>query len=250
MAAEGLGLAASVAGLLSLGLQITGGIIKYLDAFESRQEELAYVRQQNDALTSTLLSIETASSSFQCQHPEFAAAVMQNIQSCQKELSAVEVLHIELADCDTSTWTMRLENKTKKLTYAFHRSKVQQLAQRLQRANEILQLTLTGLGLQQHEALGRLEKLLGKLQRQDERSQSKEILARRAAGKSAAPKELCDSIRAPKQSQSQRLPLDEPARLSQNRVVPPFQSSRFTSSMGRLDAPCSQGVLLGDIGTR
>lgn len=147
MAAESLGLAASVAGLLSLGLQVTGNIINYLDAFEDRQEELAYVEKQNNSLASSLLAIKTASSSFQDQHQESTTAVTQNIQFCQEELRAVEKLRLELADCNTKAWTARLENKKKKLTYAFHRSKIQQLAQRLQQANEILQLTLSGLRL-------------------------------------------------------------------------------------------------------
>ncbi|XXH05703.1 hypothetical protein Hte_012138 [Hypoxylon texense] len=135
MAAESVGLAASVAGLLSLGLQITSGIVKYLDGFESRQEELGYVRQQNDAVKATLLAIETTSSGFQGQHPEFTAAVSQNIQSCKRELDVVKALHADLADCDRSTWTIRLENKKKKLTYAFHRPKLQQLAQEISSLN-------------------------------------------------------------------------------------------------------------------
>lgn len=147
MAAEGLSLAVSVAGLVSLGLQITGGIFKYLDAFEGRQEELAYIRQQNNPLTATLSAIGTVSSRFQGQHLVFTTAVTQNIQSCEKELNAVEVLRTELADCDSNTWKMRLENKKKMMTYAFHQSKAQQLARRLQQANKLLQLTLTGLGL-------------------------------------------------------------------------------------------------------
>ncbi|KAI1377172.1 hypothetical protein F4677DRAFT_415538 [Hypoxylon crocopeplum] len=323
MAAEGVGLAASVAGLLSLGLQITSGIVKYLDAFENRQEELAYVRQQNDALTATLLAIETASSDFQGQRPEFTAAVSQSIQSCETELNAAEALRVDLADCDRSTWTTRLENKKKKLTYAFHRSKVQQLAQRLQQANEVLQLALTGLGLeisrlntnkltaiesssqahaselllirsevavvgapvasirdqlpllqgsvdttahlvgviaheipesnqairqdvqryhestqlqfrQHQEALGKVEQLLKKLQRQGEQSQSKETLAARAAGKPAALKELCDSIQASKQSHRQSFQLDQTACRSQDKAVSPFRSSRLTSITGRV----------------
>lgn len=42
--AEALGLAASVAGLLSLGLQVTGGVARYLDVLENRQKELASVK--------------------------------------------------------------------------------------------------------------------------------------------------------------------------------------------------------------
>ncbi|KAK7747718.1 hypothetical protein SLS62_008965 [Diatrype stigma] len=147
MAAEGLGLAASVAGLVSLGLQLTGGIVKYLDAFESRQEDLINAKRQNDALMAGLLAIQTASSSFQGQHSQAIAAVIQNIQACETELTAAEALRVDLADCERSTWTMRLENQKKKMTYAFHRSKVQQLAQRLQQANGILQLSLAGLEL-------------------------------------------------------------------------------------------------------
>ena len=145
--AEAVGLTASVSGLFSLGLQVTGGIVKYLDAFESRQEELAYVRQHNDALKATLLAINTALLNFQNQSPELTAAVTQTVLSCKKELCAVEVLRVDLADGDGSTWTTRLKNKKKKFTYPFHRSKVQQLAQRLQQANEVLQLALHGLEL-------------------------------------------------------------------------------------------------------
>lgn len=147
MAAESVGLAASVAGLLSLGLQVSGGIIKYLDAFEDRQEELNHVRQQNESLASSLLAIEAASSSFQDQHQEASAAVLRNIQSCQNGFRALELLRLELADCETKTWTTRLENKTKRLTYAFHRSKIRQIEQRLQKANDCLHLALVGLRL-------------------------------------------------------------------------------------------------------
>ncbi|KAI2602715.1 hypothetical protein GGR54DRAFT_653579 [Hypoxylon sp. NC1633] len=148
MAVESLGLAASVAGLVSLGLQITSGIVKYIDAFEGRQEELAFLKQHNDALSATLSAIDASPSSFHGIRPEYISAVTQNVQSCKEELGAAEELRVDLADRDRSTGSMRLENTKRKLTYAFHRSKIQQLAQRLQQANDVLQLTLTGLGLE------------------------------------------------------------------------------------------------------
>lgn len=143
--AEAVGLAASVAGLVSLGLQVTGGIVTYLDALENRQDELASVKRQNDALSAALDIIQAATSRFQGQPHDHA--VQNNIQSCNAELQALEVLLAELANCDTSTWRQRLRSTRKKLSYAFDRSKVHQMAQRLHHANEVLQLTLTGLGL-------------------------------------------------------------------------------------------------------
>ncbi|KAK9420112.1 putative Fungal N-terminal domain-containing protein [Seiridium unicorne] len=150
MAAESLGLAASVGGLLSLGLQITGGIVKYLDALDRRQEELAHLRQQNDALTAILSALEIISSRLQVQGQSLVltTTVAQHIQSCKDGLTAVETLRVDLTDGDTRIWTMRLENKRKRLTYAFNEPKVQQLTQRLQHTNGLLQLALTGLGLE------------------------------------------------------------------------------------------------------
>ncbi|KAK8140111.1 hypothetical protein PG984_000177 [Apiospora sp. TS-2023a] len=147
MAAESVGLAASIAGLVSLGLQITGGIATYLDALESRRDELASVKRQNEALAAALDTIKAATPHNSFQGHQHDAAIENNTQSCKAELQAVEELLATLADCDTTTWRQRLKNKKKKLTYAFNRPKVQQIVQRLHSANSILQLTLAGLGL-------------------------------------------------------------------------------------------------------
>ncbi|KAK7959814.1 uncharacterized protein PG986_004668 [Apiospora aurea] len=104
MAAESVGLAASVAGLVSLGLQITGGIASYLDALESRRDELTSVRRQNDALAAALDTIKTATSHNSFQGQQHVSATERNTQCCKAELQAIEELLAELADCDTTTW--------------------------------------------------------------------------------------------------------------------------------------------------
>ncbi|KAK7968908.1 hypothetical protein PG988_007981 [Apiospora saccharicola] len=146
MAAE-VGLAASIAGLLSLGLQITGGIAIYLDALESRRDELESLKRQNDALAAALDTINAATSHPSFQGHQHDSAIEKNTQCCKAELQAVEELLAALADCNAATWRQRLKNEKRKLTYAFNRPKVQRIVQRLQNANGILQLTLSGLGL-------------------------------------------------------------------------------------------------------
>ncbi|KAK8083886.1 hypothetical protein PG996_002667 [Apiospora saccharicola] len=153
MAAESVGLAASIAGLVSLGLQITGGIANYLDALESREEELASVRRQNDALAAALDTIKAATSHNSVHGQQHDSAIEKNIQCCKAELQAVEELLAALADCNTTTWRQRLKNERRKLTYSFNRPKVQRIVQRLQNANGILQLTLCGLGLESLAAI-------------------------------------------------------------------------------------------------
>ncbi|KAG8161246.1 hypothetical protein KVR01_009510 [Diaporthe batatas] len=144
MVAESVGLAASVAGLVSLGLQVTGGIVKYLDAFESRQDDLAFVKQQNEALRTSLQAIEeyvVAPGS----SPEVAAAVSGSMQSFEGALDRIEKLYPELVDSGGKSWTSRLDNRRKRFTYPFNRSKVQQLGQQLEKARGTLQLTLNAL---------------------------------------------------------------------------------------------------------
>ncbi|KAK1500435.1 hypothetical protein CABS01_10159 [Colletotrichum abscissum] len=151
MAAESVGLAASAAGLLSLGLQITGGIVKMpiwgMDAFEGRDEELRNVKNQNANLGATLHAIKTVLAGLQGQSPAVAAAVDQNIRSCEEDLRALEALCIELSDHAGSSWTNRLENKKKKVTFAFHRPKLRDLELQLQKAHGALQLIQGSLGL-------------------------------------------------------------------------------------------------------
>lgn len=83
---------------------------------------------------------------------------------------------------------------------------------------------------QQQEALEGFQKLLEKIQRQHERSQSKETLIARAAGKPAALKELCDIIRAPKQSNTHAFTLDQTTLRSQSMTVAPLQNSQSRSA--------------------
>ncbi|KAH9232736.1 hypothetical protein K456DRAFT_397288 [Colletotrichum gloeosporioides 23] len=128
MAAESVGLAASVAGLLSLGLQVTEGIVKYVDAFDCRQEDLAWAKLRNDSLRTTMRAIEASLPSLRNQHQEYVEAAIQNIEACKEKLRFVESLRLELIDSTTSTSKLRLETGKKRLMYPFRRPKLQQLA--------------------------------------------------------------------------------------------------------------------------
>ncbi|KAK0368494.1 hypothetical protein CLIM01_14151 [Colletotrichum limetticola] len=119
-----------------------------MDAFEGRGEELRNVKKQNDNLAVTLCAMKTVLAGLQGQSPAVAAAVNQNIRSCEEDLSAIESLCIELSDRAGSTWMNHLENKKKKVTFAFHRPKLRDLELQLQKAHGALQLIQGSLGLE------------------------------------------------------------------------------------------------------
>lgn len=142
-----MALAASVAGLVSLGLQITGGIVKYVDAIKSRREELEFVRYQTETLEGTLRAFEASKTSPLGQFSEIDAAAAGSLQLVFVELRGIKALHDELADHGGRSLASRLENKKKRFTYAFKQTKIQELGQRLEKATNALQLAMSVMGL-------------------------------------------------------------------------------------------------------
>ncbi|KXX81100.1 hypothetical protein MMYC01_204118 [Madurella mycetomatis] len=138
------------AGLVSLGIQVSSGITKYLDALDCRGQDIASVRQQNKALEKSLafISATLAQPSNQPEH-DGSAVLRECLESCNMELKALNSLVADLADSGESTAGMRgrIKNQRKKLLYPFNRPKLEQLDRRLCRANQTLQLPLQTLSV-------------------------------------------------------------------------------------------------------
>ncbi|RBA12698.1 hypothetical protein FPRO05_04148 [Fusarium proliferatum] len=144
----------SVAGLalavVSLGLQVTGGITDYFDSLKSRDQDIASIIQQNDTLKKTLQVIESSISRFQNDHRTATEALRQFLDSSNDELKVLEGMVATLTTDDQGSSTGRrtkARNKGKKLLYPFHRPKLEQMATKLHHINATLQLGLQSLGL-------------------------------------------------------------------------------------------------------
>ena len=150
--ADPLSVLGLTAGLVSLGLQVGGGIKTYLDALDCRDQDIASVRQQNDALAATLRVIETSQvlSQIESEHQESTAAVRGCLDSCRAELNTLDRLVTDLAGCSTSMAVgrrYRIKTQGKKALYPFNRSKLEELGKRLHNANATLQLGLQMLNM-------------------------------------------------------------------------------------------------------
>ncbi|KAH6838338.1 hypothetical protein B0I37DRAFT_316861 [Chaetomium sp. MPI-CAGE-AT-0009] len=147
--ADPLSVAGLAAGLVSLGLQVSGGIAQYVDALDCREHDIAYARQQNDSLHKTLQVIETSLVQLRHDHHPATAAVQGCLDSCKTELNALQDLVAELAHPAQSITNRRSKIKShgKKLLYPFDRPKLQQLETKLHNANATLRLALQALGL-------------------------------------------------------------------------------------------------------
>jgi hypothetical protein len=147
--ADPLSVAGLAVGVVSLGLQVAGGITDYVDALNCRDQDIVSVRQQNDSFRKTLQAVKTSLSQFKSDHQDATVTVHECLDLFKRELQALEGLVVNLTSCDQSTNGRRnkIRNKGKKLLYPFSRPKLKQLETRLRHANAALQLALQTLGL-------------------------------------------------------------------------------------------------------
>ncbi|RYP43504.1 hypothetical protein DL768_009892 [Monosporascus sp. mg162] len=138
-----------VAGLASLGIQVCGGITDYLDAVKCRADDIASARRQAQSFKNVLQIIQTTVAQVDSNHQVASTAVVECIKSCEAELNTLESFVSELIGDATSlaNFKGKIKEQTKKLSYAFNRSKLDQLEARLARANGIFQTALQSLGL-------------------------------------------------------------------------------------------------------
>lgn len=147
--ADPLSVAGLATGLVSLGLQTYGGITKYIDALDCREQDIASIKQQNDSLRKTVQVVETSLAQLQCGHQRPTAAARDCLGSCKNELQALDDLLAQLTGFGQPTTGRRnkIKSRGKKLLYPFSRPKLEQLETRLRNTNLTLQLALQALGM-------------------------------------------------------------------------------------------------------
>lgn len=145
-----LSLLALTAGLVSLGLQVYGGTVSYLDALKSRGEDVAAVSREVESLEHALVIIKSIAETESHQDDELSLAQIQScLQSCHTEMASLKAFLDELIAFSNRgpSLSEKVKKQSRKLAFSFHRPKLELLQERLRRMNSILQLALQDLGL-------------------------------------------------------------------------------------------------------
>lgn len=147
--ADPLSAAGLAVGVLSLGIQVSGGVTTYIDSLSCRDKDIASIRRQNASLQKSLEVIRESLSQFHRKHHPATTAVHECLDSCKNELSALESLISDLTSCDQFATSQKdkFKSQGKKLLYPFSRPKVKELETRICNTNSALQLALQALGL-------------------------------------------------------------------------------------------------------
>ncbi|KAI0856008.1 hypothetical protein F4860DRAFT_519236 [Xylaria cubensis] len=142
--ADPLSIAGLATGVISLGLQVVGGLSHYLDAVKARAEDLSSANQQATNMKDFLLTIQDLLPQIKNSWPTSATSLERHMQSCNTEISTLYALVSELSQPASSSSGIRLKlaEQKQKLTYPFNRNHLSNLEERLVKVNSALQTAL------------------------------------------------------------------------------------------------------------
>lgn len=143
--ADPLSITASVAGLISLGVQVFSGITQYLDAVRERKDDVASARTQARRMQELLQLVNSAAAKIEPAHSA-TAAFLKASASVEPELKALEQF-VQSVDTTRPLPSGRdvlgkVQIQAKKLTYPFHRPTMDRLQSHLLKVNDMLQAAL------------------------------------------------------------------------------------------------------------
>lgn len=143
--ADPLSITASVAGLVSLGIQLGGGIKAYLDAVLERKEDIDSAEKQVLRMQGYLQRMEDVAAKIEPTHTT-AADFLRDCAKVEPELKSLGDFVTKLSTPALSyshhTALAKIQRHAKKLTYPFHRPTMNRLQSQLARVNTMLEATV------------------------------------------------------------------------------------------------------------
>lgn len=147
--ADPVGIIRTATGIVSLGLQLYGGISAYIEAVGERGEDLATASRHLQGLQSSLRIIQATIPTLPRKGQDRGDTVLLCLQICEEELKALEKLLGILVNAPVkpSNFIAKVKEEKKRLSFPFHRPNLIKLEERLQRANAVLRAAMHTLEL-------------------------------------------------------------------------------------------------------
>lgn len=147
--AEIVGLAASAAGLLSLGLQVYDGIASYINDFNDRGSDISAVSARAGSLQTSIAELQQILPRIAAKHSIGGTAAVPALRAADAELHSLQLFLDELRGPASQTASIRttIREQKKKLAYPFRRPTLEKLERRLDSANSALRTGIQSLSL-------------------------------------------------------------------------------------------------------
>lgn len=137
--ADPLTIASGVAGLVSLGLTLCGGLHNYFSSVKGRHQDIETASRSLTLLQSNIFIIQSSTLKLGHRHALSANGVNQGLANCEFELVALQHLMLNLTrDEGLSDMTGKLRKQIMIARYPFDQKKLIQLQDQLSKANATL----------------------------------------------------------------------------------------------------------------
>ncbi|KAI0113925.1 hypothetical protein GGR51DRAFT_504882 [Nemania sp. FL0031] len=143
------GVAASVSGIVSLGLELSTRIATYINSVRYCDEEISAIHRQIETFRSSIDILKNAIPGLALKHQIASDTVLTALKSGQLELEALNDFVEKLTGSTGQSQNLKsnFKHATKKITFPFHRSSLEALQQRLDGAIASLDSATRALGL-------------------------------------------------------------------------------------------------------
>ncbi|KAI1180360.1 hypothetical protein F4777DRAFT_598287 [Nemania sp. FL0916] len=142
-----IGIAGTSIGVVSLGLQIYGGLTKFLDAYANRDDQISRALEHLKHLESNLKIISNVIPDFESEHRASSDVVVLNLKRCKDEMISLQAELEKYESSASASSKATITEAKKKLKYPFARTTIAELDDRLTRVLEYLSLAMIGLNL-------------------------------------------------------------------------------------------------------
>ncbi|KAJ9416602.1 hypothetical protein QL093DRAFT_2593264, partial [Fusarium oxysporum] len=137
--ADPLSIASGVAGLVSLGLTLCGGLHNYFSAVRDRHQEIETAAQSLDLLQSNIFIIQSSTLRLGHRHALSANGVNQGLANCESQLITLQQMMLDLTrDEGLSDMKGKLRKQMTIARYPFDQKRLVQLQDQLFKANTAL----------------------------------------------------------------------------------------------------------------
>ncbi|TVY67625.1 hypothetical protein Focb16_v002264 [Fusarium oxysporum f. sp. cubense] len=137
--ADPLSVASGVAGLISLGLTLCGGLHNYFSAVRDRHQDIETAAQSLALLQSNLFIIQSSTLKLGHRHALSANGVNQGLANCESQLVTLQQMMLDLTRNEgLSTMKGKLRKQMTIARYPFDQKKLSQLQAQLYEANATL----------------------------------------------------------------------------------------------------------------
>lgn len=142
---ETFGAASAAAGLISLGISVCQGLLKYYDSWKNADETMSSMYESIEALKKTFMVLEQSICRSKL-NKEAVLAVTESVKSCEKSISALSEKLLKIQhQARQDSWKDRSWARLKGTLYPFKESTIIKLKERCNELRDNLAMAVGAL---------------------------------------------------------------------------------------------------------